>query len=143
MRYLFCLWILMFSTCVSPSRISLVVFVNRHTGIEHLTYEDLYQIYTLKQRSWDNGNTVYLVHLSRDQIDYGQFVESYLLTGINVYERRLHAQTDSGKGTPVYATSTQAMLDYVKQNPGGIGYARLKYEPKTCFNVDLCVIVVD
>lgn len=118
----------------------LVVIVNPHSNVRDLSYEDLYTLYTLRQKTWDNGVPIRVYHVRRADYNYSEFIEDYLLIGQKTYERRVNTQIDSGAGTIHYVEDLREMIEAVSKESGAIGYARLPYETDTC--TDLCIVRV-
>ncbi len=111
----------------------LVVVANPAAKLEQLSREELVNLYMGRVRRLPNGTPVYPVDLAREggaeKADFYQRLLGRDLAEIRAYWVRL---TFSGQASPpLQATSSEQVLDFVRRNPGAIGYVeRSKVDPR-------------
>jgi hypothetical protein len=101
----------------------LVVVVNAHSGVEHLTHDDAINIFMGRYRRLPSGLAAIPIDLHGSLPEKSQFYRLLVdkdISEINTYWARL---TFSGKASPPrQAQSTAEMLNWMARTPGAIGY---------------------
>lgn len=110
-----------------PAHAELVVIVSAHNEVEHLSREEIINIFMGRYRRLPNGQTVIPLDIGGDTIERRDFYKKLLdknLADINAYWARL---TFSGRTAPPNAMKTQAeVLDAVAASHFAIGYIEKK-----------------
>ncbi len=98
-----------------------VVIINPSVSESALTMQDVGNIYLGKKTSWSDGNSIKFVVLKG--ATHTAFLENCVGKTESQFETFWKKQVFTGKGTPPKELdSDQAMVEYVAQNPGTIGY---------------------
>lgn len=100
----------------------LLVVANPHTPASSVSAEDLAAIYLVKKTTWPGGLPVVPVNREASSSERAHFSESVLNRSpreLADYWNRLRFQ---GKQPPLVQTSDQAVVGFVRNVPGAIGY---------------------
>jgi ABC-type phosphate transport system substrate-binding protein len=99
------------------------VIINSSNGIDSASKSDISKWFLKKKTKWDDGQKIVPVDLSADSSVRESFtreIHGKSVSGIKNYWQK---QIFSGKGTPPVEKGSDAeVLDFVKSNPGAIGY---------------------
>jgi ABC-type phosphate transport system substrate-binding protein len=99
------------------------IIVNDSNPINSISKKDLAKIFLKKLTKWDNGSTI----LPVDQVETATVREAFskdvLKKTIAATKAYWQEQIFSGRGVPPpEKASDKEVIDYVKANPGAIGY---------------------
>ncbi|MGD9161335.1 MAG: substrate-binding domain-containing protein [Desulfobacteraceae bacterium] len=99
----------------------LIVIANSSVSDTTLSKNDLTKIYLGKKSSWSNGGKIKFVVLGG--ATHAAFLENYVGKTESQFNTFWKKQVFTGKGSPPEKlNSDQAMVDYVAQTAGAIGY---------------------
>lgn len=106
-----------------PSQAELVVIVNAGRTIEHVSQEDVVNIFMGRSRKLSDGMAVQPLDVKGDALERKEFYKKLLdksLADINAYWARL---IFSGRTSPPFAVDTpQGVLDRIARDSTTIGY---------------------
>lgn len=98
-----------------------VVIVNPSVPETALSKKDLCNIYLGKKTSWSDGSKIKFVVLKGDT--HASFLKDYVGKTENQFKTFWKKQVFTGKGSPPKEfDSARAMIEYVAQTAGAIGY---------------------
>jgi len=105
------------------------VIANPQVPVATISVEDLSAIYLIQRTTWKNGAPVAPVNREASSPARGTFSETIFNrspTELSEYWNRLRFQ---GKIPPLVQTSDQAVLGFVRNVPGAIGYVEASQAP--------------
>jgi ABC-type phosphate transport system substrate-binding protein len=98
-----------------------VVIVNQSVSETTLSKQDVGNIYLGKKSSWSDGSKIKFVVLTGDT--HASFLKSYVGKSESQFNTFWKKQVFTGKGSPPKELdSDQAMVEFVAQTAGAIGY---------------------
>ena len=98
-----------------------VVITNKSVSTTTLTKNDLSKIYLGKKSSWNDGSSIKFVVLTGDT--HAAFLKDYIGKTESQFSTFWKKQVFTGKGSPPKEfNSDQAMVEFVAQTTGAIGY---------------------
>ena len=98
-----------------------VVITNNSVSENTLSKQDLSNIYLGKKSSWGDGSKINFVVLTGDPLS--TFLQSYVGKSESQFNTFWKKQVFTGKGSPPKEfDSDQAMVEFVAQTSGAIGY---------------------
>jgi len=99
------------------------VIVNKGNPVNSLTKEEVSKLFLKKTTQWDNGESVLPVDLSVLSATRKAFSETLLSKTAAAVRSYWQQQAFSGRGVPpLQKDNENAVLKYVQDNPGAIGY---------------------
>lgn len=100
------------------------VFANSIASGSKLSYSDVEDIFTLRNRRWDNGVPIRVFLLPRDNPLTKWFSVKYLNMTANRYYDIIESRESVGKGNIFVTVNTEIdIMTRVLTTPGSIGYA--------------------
>ena len=98
------------------------IVANKDVPANSLAANDVKQIFLGNKTSWDNGDKI--VFVVQDRTDAGDaFLKAYVQKSVSQYENYWKKQVFTGKGkAPQSFESDQAVVEFVAQTPGAVGY---------------------
>jgi hypothetical protein len=88
-----------------------------------ISQRDLTRIFLKQRKSWPSGASAEPVDQSRNARIRRIFSEQVLERSVDMVESHWQAQVFSGKATPPPTlASDQEVIDFVRSNPGAVGY---------------------
>lgn len=123
MKYsrLFMLLFMSFSVSL-PAHAGLVVIVSATSPVEHLSRDDVINIFMGRYRKLPDGSMAYPLDVNDESPERREFYKKLLdksIAEINAYWSRLMF---SGRTTPPKSLPAQDVLDTVARAPGTVGY---------------------
>lgn len=113
--------------CTVPARADLVVIVNAGSGVEHLSREQVVNIFMGRYRRLPDGTAAQPLDIGGESAEFRDFYRKLLDKGpadINAYWARL---VFSGRTVPPQAVPSQLeVLGRVASEPGAVGYVERK-----------------
>lgn len=110
--------------CIIPvlySAEDVVIIVNQSVNETTLSKKDVSNIFLGKKTSWSDGSNIKYVVRTGDI--HTSFIKSYLGKKESQFKTYWKKQVFTGKGSPPKElNSDQAMVDFVAQTAGAIGY---------------------
>jgi len=99
------------------------VVVNSENPVSSVSSAKLSKYFLKKSAKWDNGNKVIPVDLSSKSDVRSQFSKAVHGKSVGSIKSYWQQYVFAGKGTPpVEKKSDAEVIEYVKRNPGAIGY---------------------
>jgi ABC-type phosphate transport system substrate-binding protein len=99
------------------------VIVNKDNSISSLSKNQLKKIYTKKMTKWEDGSKIKPIDLQKSSEVRSSFSDNVLKKSISAMRAFWQRQIFSGKGVPPPEKKSDAdVIEYVKNNPGAIGY---------------------
>lgn len=99
------------------------VVVHEENPVDSLSKSDLSKIFLGKTTAWPNGQSVRPVDQAGDRGTREAFSEDVHNRKVPAIKSYWQRQIFSGRGTPpTELSSDREVLDYVRRNPGGVGY---------------------
>lgn len=99
------------------------IIINDDNPISSITIDKLDKIFLKKVTKWNDGSKINPVNLTAESTvreKFTQTVHDKKISAINAYWQK---QIFTGKGVPpVEKKSDQNVIQYIKANPGAIGY---------------------
>ncbi len=122
-KILITLLILFVTIIIAQESKSYKIIVNDSNPINTITKKDLAKIFLKKLTKWENGTTI----LPVDQLETSPVREAFskdiLKKTIAATKAFWQEQIFSGRGVPPpEKASDKEVIDYIKANPGAIGY---------------------
>ncbi len=108
---------------------TMLVISNPQVPASSISVEELSAIYLIQQTTWKNGVPVAPVNREASSASRGDFSEKIFNrtpSELSEYWNRLRFQ---GKIPPLVQTSDQAVLGFVRNVPGAIGYVEVSQPP--------------
>ncbi|MCX7067479.1 MAG: hypothetical protein NTW85_07290 [Methylococcales bacterium] len=101
---------------------SMVIIANASVTINHLSLDEIKDIYLLHNRQWSDSSPIIVVNRPSNTQIRSRFEQQVL--GIETKKYALHLEKMHYQGTtlPVIQESTQAVIAFVKNVPGAIAY---------------------
>ena len=100
----------------------LAVIVNPSTDVSSLTRSKLKNIYLGKKSSWGDGSAINFSILNSGPV-HTAFLKTYVKKSPSQFSTFWKKAVFTGTGTPPKQLNNEkAMLDFVANNPGAIGY---------------------
>ena len=97
--------------------------VNKDNGISSISKDQLKKIYSKKLTKWDNDDKIKPVDLQKSSVVRGKFTKDVFNKSVSAMKAFWQRQIFSGKGVPPpEKKNDSAVIAYVKNNPGAIGY---------------------
>ncbi len=110
-------------TFAPPSNTEQRIIMNRHFNYEYLDWEFVYNIFTLYLRTDLYGNTITLVHMPENSLEYKDFVVNILRTNLVSYKRILKSNKAAGSsGYVIRAIGSADALIKIRNTKTSIGY---------------------
>jgi ABC-type phosphate transport system substrate-binding protein len=112
----------LFSDTALATGNSMVIIANSSVTINHLSLDEIKDIYLLHNRQWSDGSPIVVVNRPSNSEIRSRFEQDVL--GIATKKYALHLQKMHYQGTnlPVIQESTQAVIAFVQNVPGAIAY---------------------
>jgi len=99
------------------------VIVNNENNIDNLSKNKLDNIFMKKTTQWSDGSKIYPVNLDPKSSTRESFSKSVHKKDIDAVQAYWRKQIFSGSSIPpVEKMNDNQVIDYVKNNPGAIGY---------------------
>lgn len=99
------------------------VIVNESNPINSITKKELAKIFFKKLTKWDSGSAILLVDQDESSPVREIFCKDVLKKSVAKTKVFWQEQIFSGRGVPpIEKASDKEVIDYVKSNPGAIGY---------------------
>lgn len=99
------------------------IIVNNDNNIASISSDQLSRYFLKKSKKWDDGQTVKPVDLDANNKVRSKFTDKVHGKSISAIKAYWQKKIFTGKGVPpVEKSSEKAVIDYVKTNPGAIGY---------------------
>lgn len=99
------------------------VIVNESNPIDSITKKELAKIFLKKLTRWDSGLSILPVDQAESSPVRGAFCKDVLKRSVAETKAFWQEQIFSGRGVPpIEKASDKEVIDYVKANPGAIGY---------------------
>lgn len=108
----------------------LLVIANPGVPVSSLSTEDLSRIYLLKTTTWQGGGNIVPVNREASHPARVQFSDVVLHqppNALTAYWNQMHFK---GKSPPLIQESDQAVLAFVQNVPGAIGYISASVQPQ-------------
>lgn len=116
---------LFFLPCVFITDLALadpVVIAHPSVGVDSLTRKEVKDIFMGKKIQWPDGGQVYLAILQEEPV-FTDFTKQYIRKTPTQFQFWWRKRVFTGKGaSPNYLNSQTAVLRYVSQTKGAIGY---------------------
>ena len=107
------------------------VIVNNSVNVEGLSTKELSNIFLKKKIEWSDGSSIKAVDLNSDSSIRIKFTNDIHNKNINAIKIYWQKQIFSGRNVPpVEKISDDEVLEFVKNNPGAIGYVSDKADLK-------------
>lgn len=122
-----CLIVLSFQCFSSEKQQTLTTFTvpigNGKTDQTTVTSNDLYNIFTLLFRYWDDGTRINVILLDDTLTAHKEFLWEFLGISPTRYKELIETRLSSGRGNkPVVVSNEEEMLKTISSTNGGIGY---------------------
>lgn len=121
------LGLIVLAMCVLPAHAELVVIVNADSGVEHLSREEIVNIFMGRYRKLPDGTAAQPLDIGGESPEHRDFYKKLLdksPADINAYWARL---VFSGRIMPPRALQSQdEVLERVAEYPGAVGYIERK-----------------
>ena len=100
-----------------------MVIVNQGVGDTTLTKADIEKIFTGKKSKWSDGAKIIPVTLDNENDVHVEFLKKYVSKNAFQFAAYWRKMMFTGKGNPPKSfDSEQALIDYVAETSGAIGY---------------------
>lgn len=123
-KWLLLLWVLFFSsTGVALGDSNVKVIANASVDVSVLSPSQLRRIFSMRQTTWPNGDTIRVVVMRNDNPLHEKLCKDVL--GVFPYqmERQWNRLAFSGLGDlPVVVENELQMLEYIRGHRGAVGY---------------------
>lgn len=118
------IWIfsLLIFACQSAWSEDIVVIANKNVPVDSLSIDDLSDIYLLKTYSWDDGEKIIPINRELGSSARNKFLNRVLnkpQSALSAYWEKMHYK---GLTPPLVEESDKAVLAFVQNIPGAIGY---------------------
>lgn len=130
MKFLKFLYIGLLAWGVTAQAEELIVIANPDVPVAHLSQDELASIYLLKTTVWRGGGNI--VPVNREAANaartlFSDVVLRQLPNALTAYWNQMHFK---GKAPPLIQESDQAVLAFVQNVPGAIGYISAAVQPQ-------------
>ena len=99
------------------------VVVNKNNPVTSLSKNQLKKIYTKKMTKWDDDKKIKPLDLLKNSDVRSSFSSNVLKKSVSAMRAYWQRQIFSGKGVPPPEKKSDTdVIEYVKNNPGAIGY---------------------
>lgn len=120
MKYITIIILLLICTAIG-AKSQVAVIANKSVPISNIDVSKLISIYNLNTKAWDNGAKIIVVNLKAgDSKD--KFYLALKSTESDMRKVWLKKKLSDGTEVPVNVGSEDEMVNYVKSNPGAIGF---------------------
>ncbi len=118
--------VILFCSFAQAEDYTFKVIVNASNQVSSIEMADVYKIFLKKKSKWEGGKTVKPVDQPGSSVVRKAFSDEALGKSVSAVKSYWQQQIFSGRGVPPPEKKTdQDVIDYVKENPGGIGYVSL------------------
>lgn len=115
--------IFLVATATEATAQSFKVIVNEANATETISSNELSDIFLKKKKKWDDGTSIEPVDLSTRSEVREEFSQQIHGRGIGAIRNYWQQAAFSGQGTaPLERSSDAEVVEYVKANPGAVGY---------------------
>jgi len=120
--YYIVLFLIVLSTTLT-AQTSFKVIVNAANPVSSLSKMEVQRCFLKKTTQWEDGTQIQPVDLKSDSPVREQFTKDILNKTVSAVKSYWQGQIFSGSGLPPQEVANdRAVLEYVRNNPGGIGY---------------------
>lgn len=106
----------------AEKKTKVTLIVNHSVSQDHLSKEDIRNIYLGKKTRWSNGNTIHFVTLKEGEV-HEEFLRIYLSKTAKQYDNYWKKQIFTGQGAPPKSfPSEEELLKYIATTKDTIGY---------------------
>lgn len=91
---------------------------------------DILLIFSMKKSHWSNGEPIRIVVLPSNNKLHQDFVKNYMGINYNILDNIWNMNVHSGnKQPPIVVNTKEEMIEFIKSNPGTIGYVYSNHIP--------------
>ena len=108
----------------------LYIIANPGVPVDELSTTDVNRIFLLKRITWENGETIIPVNREASSEVREQFSNDVLQASIRSLARYWNQMQYMGHMPPVVQESDAAMIAFIQNVPGSIGYIRAEIPPE-------------
>ena len=136
MRYLLYIKMIVFlavllaASSAAQSEDHLYVIAHPNVSVDKLTPTEVNRIFLLKQIMWENGDRIIPVNREASSDIRIEFSKDVLKASLRSLSKYWNQMQYTGHMPPVIQESDEAMLAFIRNVPGSIGYIRADNPPE-------------